>query len=202
MKTSFSIKSSRVESLTDGIFAIAMTILVFNLTQSNDPIILNLNWHNHLYYKLFVYAGSFIILGTAWVGMVFQYSFLREINRLYLWLNIFFLMGICIVPFSAFLLVQSHRALYDINFYCVNIFFTTFMQWIIWRYAQYRRLNDTTITDGAISHSIYHRIFIALVLYIIALMIAPMNANLAFVLLLIPPIIHFFPGKLDKYLEQ
>ena len=200
MSTSFTLKSSRLEALTDGIFAIAMTILVFNLMSASDLSHVDLTWRNHhLYYKLFIYVGSFIILGTSWVGMVFQYSFLERLDRFYLWLNIVFLMFTGIVPFSAFLLAQSNHALYDINFYSINLLCISLMQAMIFYYAQRKRLNNQEESNGKIAMSIYHRIGIALLCYVLALIVAPWGNNIAFILLLIPPIVHIFPGKVDNY---
>ncbi len=95
----------RLENLTEGIFAIAMTILVLNLETpvlkkpfSSTALLqaLAYNWHD-----LLNYAISFYILGSLWVGHNQQLHLLRYTNRRHLWLNLLWLMFICLVPFTA-----------------------------------------------------------------------------------------------------
>src|SRR5579871_1824982 len=100
------LKVSRLEGLTDGIFAIAMTILVLNLrVPVNLPDTkISLHIQSEIYTNLLIYIGTFIILGTHWIAMNFQWGLLELLNRIYLWVNMFYLMAICVVPFSANLL--------------------------------------------------------------------------------------------------
>src|SRR5690242_19219537 len=83
------LKVSRLENLTDGIFAIAMTILVLNITLPLDTTTakLALVLQTTILEKIFIYAGSFIILGTQWIAMTFQHGFVERLNRPYLWAN-------------------------------------------------------------------------------------------------------------------
>src|SRR5579864_9283262 len=88
------LKISRIEGLTDGVFAIAMTILVLDLRLPPNLQINNL-FHvlqNQILFKLYIYIASFILLGTLWVAMNFQFGLLDRLNREYLWANIFYLM--------------------------------------------------------------------------------------------------------------
>lgn len=112
--------TSRLETLTDGIFAIAMTILVFGLSIPDVapaalPAALGKLWSNVL--SLIV---SFVILGVYWVATHTEFRYIRRADHMLIWLNIFFLLAVSLVPFSAGVLghyptVQLAVILYGAN---------------------------------------------------------------------------------------
>ena len=83
---------TRIEALTDGVFAIAMTLLIFNIrvpeaAQGTDKALrqgLLQLWPSFLTYII-----SFVMLGVYWVGHHNQYHFIRRTDRVFLWTNIF-----------------------------------------------------------------------------------------------------------------
>jgi uncharacterized membrane protein len=96
-------KSSRLEALADGIFAIAMTLLVLDLhipaTSTNlraDMIALAP--------RLFSLIISFISLGIYWIGHHYLLVRLKDIDITFVWRNIIFLLPISLVPFVTALL--------------------------------------------------------------------------------------------------
>jgi uncharacterized membrane protein len=96
---------NRIEALSDGIFAIAMTILVLELhvpdLARNAPNVVVLPALLHMLPKLATYAVSFVSLGVFWVGHHNMYHVIRRADRVLLWLNIFFFMFVSLLPFSA-----------------------------------------------------------------------------------------------------
>ena len=83
---------NRIEALTDGVFAVAMTLLVLDikvpelqqpLAASELPLRLLSLWPKFLSYTI-----SFIILGVYSVGHHVQLSFIRRPDRPLLWINI------------------------------------------------------------------------------------------------------------------
>jgi len=79
----------RIEALTDGIFAIAMTLLVLNLAlpeTGNGPEL-----HKLLIgqtHKFFSYALSFLLLALYWVLHHRQFHFIHNRNPVYLELGL------------------------------------------------------------------------------------------------------------------
>ena len=95
----------RLETLTDGVFAIAMTILVFGLHVQrfagavSAPELtraLLSQWPG-----LAAFALSFVVLGQFWVSMHSQFSVIRRADHWLIWLNIVYLLFISLVPFTA-----------------------------------------------------------------------------------------------------
>lgn len=197
----YALKVSRLTGLTDGIFAIAMTILVLNLQLplDMDGSDLSTFLKADVLQKLFIYAGSFIILGTQWIGISFQHGFLNHVNRPYLWFNIFFLMPICTIPFAANLLVEYPRSFISILFYAADLLCVSIGLFLTLQVSHYYKLCDP-MYKGARNLAL-QRILFAPIFYIAAIIVAQWNTTIAFALLIIPPVVHIIPGKLDKYNE-
>jgi uncharacterized membrane protein len=98
-------KTKRMEALTDGIFAIIMTVMIVSLNE-----VLNFKGpvRNEDFYTLFlsliddfaVYALSFLILGFMWFEHHWQFHFIRYVDPVLIFINIVWFMFLCIIPFS------------------------------------------------------------------------------------------------------
>ena len=194
------LKVSRLEGLSDGVFAIAMTLLVLDLKLPNG---LNAGHmaqflETNIVEKLFVYAGSFIILGTLWVATNFQIGFIRKLSRPYLWAHIFYLMIVCIVPFSANLLASFPQNKASIVFYALNLLYVSIMHFIIVETAWYCNLNKSGF-NAAIHAALLKRIAFAPIFYLTAMITANWSTRIAFIVLLIPTIGYMIPGRVDRF---
>jgi len=73
--------SGRLEALGDGIFSIAMTILVLEL---KIPDVIGNTWNNftialhETWYGLLCYMISFIVLGIMWFGHRLMFEYMAE----------------------------------------------------------------------------------------------------------------------------
>jgi uncharacterized membrane protein len=194
------LKISRLEGLTDGIFAIAMTILILDLHLPTDVGADNLTpfLQHDIILRLFVYAGSFIILGTLWVAMNFQLGLLERLNRQYLWSNVFYLMVICVVPFSANLIGTYPNNPASISFYAVNLLCASFGQFLTAQCSYIYKLNKD-IYKPVIRRAIICRILVAPIFYIGSLLVAHWSTATASVLLIAPTFLYLLPGSVDHY---
>jgi uncharacterized membrane protein len=96
------IEFSRIVSFSDGVFAIAITLLVLNLGvhgKIEDGELGKVLWHQRQ--DLFAYALSFAVIGRFWLV---HHRFFGEVtgfdSRL-IWLNLFYLAWIVLIPFSS-----------------------------------------------------------------------------------------------------
>lgn len=101
--------SRRAESFSDGVFAVAITVLVFNLlpiatatARSLDTRALLDQWPAYL-----AYVVSFLSIGIMWLNHHWMLSAVTRVNRAVLVLNLLLLMGIVAIPFPT-ALVADH----------------------------------------------------------------------------------------------
>ncbi|MBA3662025.1 MAG: DUF1211 domain-containing protein [Gammaproteobacteria bacterium] len=194
------LKVSRLEGLSDGIFAIAMTILALDLRLPPhiDSTHLVSVMENVVFFKLFIYIGSFIILGTLWIAMTFQIGLLQRLNRPYLWTHVLYLMVICVVPFSASLVAAYPTNPASIIFFAINLLCASVAQFIIAQCAYYFQLNNELYTP-AIRHAIVKRIYVAPLFYFLSIALAYWHPHLAFLALIAPILIYILPGAVDRF---
>ena len=100
----------RLAGISDGIFAVSMTLLVLGLSV---PALRAGSTEGDLWHALLglgpnvlVYAMSFMTLGIFWVGQGTQLNLLARSNRHYSWLQLLFLLAVTLVPFSTALLAR------------------------------------------------------------------------------------------------
>jgi len=129
------VPKNRLEAFADGIFAIAATLLVLNLTVAGNDLghELRIIWPGYL-----AYALSFITIGIIWVNHHTVMHQVAHVDRFFLMVNVLFLMCIAFIPFPTRLLAQyittsqaEPAALaYGITLTATATFFN-----VIWRYA-------------------------------------------------------------------
>ncbi|MDQ3854072.1 MAG: TMEM175 family protein [Thermoproteota archaeon] len=101
----------RVEFLTDGIFAVVMTLLVLEISvpqissshDANDSAAAGtelLNGLFDLWPKLLSFGVSFIMLAIFWVSHHRLFHYVKHVNRPLMWINFMFSMATCFLPFS------------------------------------------------------------------------------------------------------
>lgn len=94
----------RLNNLTDGIFAIAMTILVLTIDSPQlPPETTSAALWNALVDKLHPFLNyflSFYILAGIWLSQVHQARHMAHTKRRYIWLELLAMMLVCLVPFT------------------------------------------------------------------------------------------------------
>src|ERR1700728_1802122 len=102
--------SRRAESFSDGVFAVAITVLVFNLLPIADDTARSLTLHTLVgrhWPAYLAYVVSFLTIGIMWLTHHTMVSAVTRVNRTVLVLNLVLLMGVVAVPFPT-ALVADH----------------------------------------------------------------------------------------------
>ena len=101
--------SGRVETFSDGVFAIAITLLVLDIHVPSDlhglRHALAHEWPSYL-----AYATSFLTIGGVWIAHHSIYSALRYVDRPLMRMNLFLLMATAFLPFPTGILAEALRA--------------------------------------------------------------------------------------------
>src|SRR5687768_2896002 len=134
----------RLEALTDGVFAIIMTILVFNISvpelilfTEGDYALERLSakladlWPDFLAYMI-----SFSTVGAFWVAHHRVFRWIVYVDRPLIWINISFLMIIGLLPFSTTILTQYMDSQNSIFVYSFNAILAGLLIYAIYYYAK------------------------------------------------------------------
>lgn len=125
----------RIEAFSDGVFAVAITLLVLNFKVTGFSVADLRHQVLAQWPHLLAYVLSFVIVGVYWVAHHNLFHFVAHTDRALLWLNNFFLMTIAFLPFPAGLLGEYPSTQISIVIYgCTLIAANTFAT-LTWSYA-------------------------------------------------------------------
>jgi uncharacterized membrane protein len=163
----------RIGALSDGLFAIAMTLIVLEirvpeLTDHTDLGLLHAL--GDLVPRFVTYGLSFLTLGIFWNGQQTQLGYIDRGNRDLAWLELLFLAVIALFPFTTSLLAENIDLRLALGLYWLNIFLSGLILYAIWLYAERAGLVREGTTPDA-GRLIRRRIRIAQVLYFVGLVI-------------------------------
>ena len=101
--------TGRIESFSDGVFAIALTLLVFDLAVP-APAFDDL-WRGiaHEWPSYLAYLTSFITIGGLWMAHLGIFRRLQSANATIMRLNLLVLMGVAFLPFPTGLMAKAIR---------------------------------------------------------------------------------------------
>ena len=158
----------RLAALSDGIFAVAMTLLVLDL---HLPSAAQVHGERELLYALgalgpqwTAYGMSFLTLGIFWAGQQTQLNQLAEGSRDLTWIHLGFLFAITLMPLSTRLLAEFITYRFALGIYWLNIFVPGATLYWSWKYATHAGLVKDD-TPQEVRASICKRIVIAQSLY-------------------------------------
>jgi len=198
--------TSRIEALADGVFAIAMTLLVLELHIPHlaEPVTTAGLWRAlvALAPGLAGYAVSFIILGTLWVGLHNQFHFILRADRLLLWINICYLMCVAFLPFATALLAAYNDQPVAAAVYGGTLLLAGLLLYANWTYATAgRRLVDQAL-DEAVVRAARRRVAAGFLVYGAATLVALWQTQVGLVLFALMPLAYILPGRVDRHLGR
>ena len=181
----------RLAALSDGIFAVAMTLLVLDLrvpviTMSNRLIQEQDLWNAlvKLGPNILPYLMSFLTLGIFWVGQQTQLNYFSKSDRHLTWINLAFLLAVTLMPFSTGLLAAYITLRLALVVYWLNIALLGIIIFFIWRYARRAGLLKDEVTAEIFAAS-QRRIIIAQSLYAFGALLCIINTyvSICFIML-------------------
>ena len=190
----------RLAALSDGVFAVAMTLLVLDLkppavpkrTQSavwsggggSEHALLHDLLHN-VAPRLLPYAMSFLTLGIFWVGQQTQLNSFTRSTRAMTWIQLTFLLAVTVMPFSTGLLAQDTTYRLSMAVYWLNLLALGVLLLASLEYAEYadRAGLFTTQTTDDMRAALKRRIVVYQALYALATLTCLLNTYLAIGLL-------------------
>lgn len=196
--------TDRVETLADGVFAIAMTLLVFAISvpelsgSALDHLPMSLL---NLWPKLLAYVLSFVVLGVFWIGHHNQFFYIRRASRTFLWINILFLMFVAFIPFSAQLLGRYPGQRVAVIVYGLNMIVVGLTLYLVWWYASSsHRLVDPDLDEATIRIAT-RRILSGPLAYAVAIVVSLLSVAAALVIIALVPLLYILPARIDRVLS-
>lgn len=201
--SSESLPTNRIEGLSDGVFGIAMTILIFKLDVPDGIIQGNMN--QALQERLFNmipqfenYFISFILLGLYWTRHQLQFKYIKQADRNLLWINIFFLVFVGLLPFTTGLLMKYTGLEIPQFLYSLNLMLIGLTLAIHWQYAsKNHRLVDKNLSREEIRQA-SKMIYSVPIAFALCCIVALFSPRTSLTLMYIIPLIYFVSKFVKK----
>jgi uncharacterized membrane protein len=165
----------RIGALSDGVFAIAMTLIVLEIRVPALPehptdaelarALIDIGP------RFVTYLLSFLTLGIFWNGQHTQLNYLVRANRDVSWLYLFFLAVIALLPFTTSLLSEYLDLRLALGLYWLTIFTAGLVLLLTWIYVERSGLVREG-TGAEVGRAIRRRIVIAQALYFLGFLIS------------------------------
>jgi uncharacterized membrane protein len=191
-------RNERIAGFTDGVFAIAITLLILEVQIPPDIAETGL-WVQlpRLLPKLVAHAVSFFVLGIYWIGHHNMFMHIRRHDRILLWLNTLFLMWVASMPLLTGLLIEASQDQAAAVAYAGVLLLAGLNLALIWWYAvRNRRLVDPHIDPRLITF-VYRRVLMSPLIYVIAIGVSFFSLVAAKLLFVLAIALNILPGRLD-----
>ena len=182
----------RVVALSDGVFAIIITILVLEIAVpenlSEQSLLEALD---DLRPTFVAWVISFLLTGMFWVAHRDLFARVRVVNRDLVWLNLLFLLPVSLIPFAASVLGRYPDEPVAMHLYGVVLITATLMRFVLYRYVAKRPAllwNDVSTERAGLGLAITAA---PIAVYLLAMVVADASTVLSAVLYLSVPVLYF-----------
>ncbi len=201
------ISTTRLETFSDGVIAIIITIMVIeiklpNLTRESTSAE-TINKLLLLVPYLVSYAFSFMMVGIFWTNHHHMFHLLRHTDEQLLWQNFLFLFLLSLIPFATFIVganpfIPISAIIYGIVMLLTNSAFLLMRHYSLRKDLVHKDKNrELTAKIFSVSLKARTKALIGTIMYMIAIPLAYVNVYVAYICYTIPPIIFFIPDGID-----
>ncbi len=192
--------NERIVGLSDGVFAIAITLLVLSLIVPASlprgglfgllPVLLP---------KLVGHVITFAILGIYWVAHHNMFKYVHRHDRTLLWLNLLFLLFVAVMPFPTGLIAEYPNDRFAIVAYGTALALGGFSLELMWRYATHNHRLVAPGLDPDLIAFFHRRILVAPAVYLLAIGVSFVSINAAKVLFAVVAVLYILPDPMDQF---
>jgi uncharacterized membrane protein len=202
------ISTTRLETFSDGVIAIIITIMVLelklpDLSKDNSPMQV-VSHLRHLFPYFITYTFSFMMIGIFWTNHHHMFHLLEHTDVHLLWQNFLFLFLLSLIPFATAIVganpsIAISPAIYETVMLLINSSFLLMRHYSIRKKLVHKDKDQhLTVTIYNVSFKARTKAVIGTIVYLISIPLAYVNIYLSYFCFIIPPIIYFIPEGIDN----
>ncbi len=200
------LNKSRLENLSDGLFSIVITLIVFDIDVPS--VVAGLHTNAALIAELLSlipvlteFVLSFLVLAMFWISHNYFYAYVaKTVNRQVMLLNLLYLAFISFIPFSARVLGTYFGAPLAADVYGFNVFMISVLNLVVLVYAIRSHEIENDVSSRLLKQAKF-RSYFTLSSAVIGIVVAWVSFPLALLFFVLPLMFNILPGTLTA-LEQ
>lgn len=193
---------TRLENLSDGVFAIVFTILVLEIRIPEElvhPTSTELYYALAALYPVFLgYFITFAVLTAFWIAHSFFFSeVVKVVNRQLVLLNMMYLAFVSLLPFAAYLLGKYSEVQFAVLVYGLNVLLVGVISALRFEYAIWTdEINTEHNSQRALAQARV-RIYLTILTTLFGMIISYVSIPVALFLYAFPIVFNIIPGLLN-----
>lgn len=196
---------TRFEAFSDGIFAIAMTLLVVDLKMPELAQSTPSESVSHLlaiWPQVLTFVTSFSVIGVIWLNHHTLFHFLKRVDRAILILNLTLLLCVAFIPYAT--AVMGHYSHFQsvVAFFGLVLALTGGAYNGLWFYIVRQHIIPERLLRRDYLRVASIRITVWPLVYILAAALSLISTALSITLYILIPLCYLLPGTLDKGLRE
>ena len=202
------ISTTRVETFSDGVIAIVITIMVLQLKLPNlnkgSTTGETMTYLAELLPYFLTYTFSFMMIGIFWTNHHHMFHLLERTDVPLLWLNFLFLFLLSLIPLATSIIGANPFTTISPAIYGLVMLLTTLSFLIMRNYSLRNKLIHQD-SDKVLSRTVFNvalrartKAIIGSLIYFISIPLAYVNVYFSYACFIIPPIIFFIPEGIDN----
>src|SRR5689334_17362865 len=184
---------NRVEALSDGVFAIVITLLILDIRVPDVDYSRLPEALVALLPRIFAYAISFGVIGVYWLGHHQSLQLVAKLDGFTIWLNLIYLLAVSFMPFPTALLGRYPMQPIPIVIYGLNLILANTLGYILTLYLR----AHPELRSGYVHRAQHKRMFLFVFVngsYLLAMLLGffePLISYTIFVVVLAVVIVYY-----------
>ncbi len=200
------IRTTRMEAFSDGVIAIIITIMVFELKFrdlahgfSHQDVVTGLQV---LWPKVAAYAFSFLVMGTMWLNHHHMYHLVQVVDEKLMWLNLHFLFWLSLIPLPTSMIGKNPMLAESAVMSMVALSFALMRGYIAGNHLMEQEDKRINRDVRKVNRRVLLKTIMGLACYLLSIPLAYVSTLLSYALFLIPTIVFFIPDGVEAASDE
>ncbi len=194
--------TDRVEALSDGLFAVALTLFILDIKVPDvrDVPAGVLPAFLQILPRVGIYILSYLVVGYCWIWHHLTFAVIVRGTRGLLWINLLVLVAVSFLPFSTAFVARYPASRTSVAVYGLNLLWFSAMLNVLWAYAVRNRLVAKTLDDVTVAASTRRGYFVT-VLCVVAIALGFVSPYFGLAMFVLIPIGYIATGSRNTVAE-
>jgi len=194
--------TDRVEALSDGLFAVALTLLILDVKvpEVREVPAGVLPAFLQILPRIGIYVLSYLVVGYCWIWHHLTFAVIVRATRALLWINLLMLIAVSFLPFSTAFVARYPSTRTSVAVYGLNLLWFSVMLNVLWTHAMRNGLLAQELDEATITASTRRGYFVT-VLCVIAIALGFVNPYLGLAIFVLIPIGYIATGSRNTVAE-
>jgi uncharacterized membrane protein len=185
--------SKRIEALSDGVFAIVATILVLEIRvpklENNADTLSLLRSLKDIAPSFIAFVFSFLNILIFWANHDAVGKVVERYDLKITYLNIFFLLGICLIPFTTAFVSEYPFSRLSVTIYGIVLFYCSLIAVLMFRHLAFKSSMMLTRVTKTSRQKIWKRIILGPILFLVAILLGFIHVYIPIVFYILTPLL-------------